>query len=272
MTKRAQRRVGRQMHDNTLWRVGCAPLPLAQQPDFRREVPLPPLVGRGDAQRREPGAARRCAPVAPRHRPPRRGGQPARRPALTAIAASRGAISAARARTTGPVLNRVAAAERRRPTKTPDSTRSPTHTAAAADAAWRATPHVAEFRIAEHRRDREARRAHLPQQRQRVPPLFLVSRRRRECARARAGPASAIPRADTAARPATSRGRRSTTPRSSPLGNSRSCQARHSTGARRRPRRPLFRKLVPSRINTPARSGITARNRRQTRRPPRARA
>ena len=102
---------------------------------------------------------------------------------------------------------------------------------------------IAKFRIAEDGRDREARRAHLAQQRERLSPLFL-----KDAAGGNAGarplrPASATPRADTAAPRETSRGRRSRTRPSSRLGNSRFCRARHRYCRDRADRVwPLFRK------------------------------
>jgi hypothetical protein len=83
---------------------------------------------------------------------------------------------------------------------------------------------------------------------------------------AAAARASAIPRADTTARPKTMRAPRSRARPSRRLGNSQSCPARHSTDEQRRPNgAPVFGKLVLSMINTPRRSGSTSNRRRQIR-------
>src|SRR5436190_19427233 len=70
--QRTQRRVRRQMHEEVLDALGASRFFLAQPPDVGRQLALPPRMGRGDADGREPRAATRLPPVAPRYGSPRR--------------------------------------------------------------------------------------------------------------------------------------------------------------------------------------------------------
>ena len=61
----------RQRDQVVLAAPGRAEAALAEQPDLGGEPSMPPVGGRGDAQRREIGFPRRIGPVAPRDAPPR---------------------------------------------------------------------------------------------------------------------------------------------------------------------------------------------------------
>ena len=124
---------------------------------------------------------------------------------------------------------------------------------------------LAELRIAEHRRHGDPARADLPQQRERQLPLRLPADTRRNAGARALRRASATTRAGTRPRPASTPGPPSTTRPSPRSGSWRSCRARRSTAARRRPSAaPASGKLVPSRMRMPVRSGIVARRCRQT--------
>ena len=126
---------------------------------------------------------------------------------------------------------------------------------------------IAKFGIADHGRKRRSRpRGPGAARRQRVTPLLLKADRAPESAPPAAAPASTTRRADTTSRRATRHARPVHSATVVAIGSWQSCRGHRSTAAPPRPSAgPCFGKLVPSRISTPRRSGITARNRRQTR-------
>ena len=240
--QRAQRRLRRQMHEVVLDALGASGFFLAQQPDFGREVALaprmgrvsrePPQTGRGD------GAACRCATKSIATRGRQAPGHGADGHGARSVDQARTRAGTPRARQRlRPELAR-ASQEDDQIRRDPQRIRQPESMQGGAQRG-----DIAKFRIAEDRRDREARRAHLPQQRERLAPLFLKDDAGRNAGARPLRPASATPWADTAAPRETSRGRRSTTRRSSRLGNSRFCRARHRYRRDRADRVwPLFRK------------------------------
>ena len=148
-----------------------------------------------------------------------------------------------------------------------DSTKCPTHTAIPADARRvRSARDIAEFGIADHGREREARGPDLPKQRQRVAPLFVKPHGRGNAGRLPLAPAvnhasgrySAVPRNHArTARPERDGGRH--------LAVGDLAEGATGTDARRPPSAaPVWESWSRPESARPRRSGITARKRRHT--------
>ena len=225
-----------------------------------------PVVGGGDAQGREVGRPRTIGAVAPRRRVAKRARAGWRR----WCARLRVDVSSISWSRVGGRLRpglRGGTATRRRAAKDGQRRRDAERIRqlqAMQGAAQRRV--VAEFRVAEHGGDLEARRADLPQQRERQAPLLLKPQRRRNL---RALPRlGRQPRLGQIQRGAQHPGAHARPERGGDghLAVGDFAQRRRSTAARRRPSvGPASGKLVPSRISTPVRSGITVRSCRQTR-------
>ena len=257
--ERAQRGGGGQIHQV----VPDAPLrsqpALAEQPDFRREPTVAPVVGRCDARRAEAGAPRCVRAVAPRHGAPlpRRLG---RGPAAPVDGVRVGRQSAPVRGRPLPVRGAGASSA-----GVPSNLEIGRHAQGIRQlgtvqrAAQRGV--VAELRIAHDGGQRKACRADLAQQRQGQSPFRRKLHHRGNASRVRcrgvshsSGKYNVAPsshaRVPVQSPTVTAVWQFATLPRAPQY-----CRATPTESG------PCFGKLVPSRINTPVRSGTCSRSR-----------